>query len=210
MICGWACPFGFVQELLYKIPSPKYRVPRILSCGKYLFLAVFVVLLPLLVIDEFGAGVTWFCKYVCPAGTLEAGLPMLALRPTLQAGMGYIFWNKFIIMLLVLLWSVLASRPFCRAICPLGAFYGLFSRFRLVRLRHDKDKCVTCGACHPVCPMGVKFDEAPDDADCITCMKCMTKACRFDAIYLEVGGIPVRTGRTLARPLELNKKTAGA
>jgi ferredoxin len=48
--------------------------------------------------------------------------------------------------------------------------------------------------------MGVKFDESPDDMDCITCMKCMTKACRFDAIYLEVGGIPLRAGRTLARP----------
>jgi ferredoxin-type protein NapH len=200
MICGWACPFGFIQELLHKIPSPKYRFPRVLRYGKFFFLAVFVFLLPLLVLDEFGAGETWFCKYVCPAGTLEAGLPMLALQPGLQAGLGFIFLNKLVIMLGFLVWSVLSSRPFCRVACPLGAFYALFSRVRMVRLRWDKENCIKCGACHPVCPMGVKFDESPDDMDCITCMKCMTKACRFDAIYLEIGGIPLRAGRTLARP----------
>jgi polyferredoxin len=200
MICGWACPFGFIQELLHKIPTPKYRFPRVLRYGKFFFLIVFVFLLPLLVLDEFGAGETWFCKYVCPAGTLEAGLPMLALQPGLQTGLGFIFLNKLVIMLGFVVWSVLSSRPFCRVACPLGAFYALFSRVRMVRLRWDKENCVRCGACHPVCPMGVKFDESPDDMDCITCMKCMTKACRFDAIYLEVGGIPLRAGRTLARP----------
>jgi polyferredoxin len=201
MICGWACPFGFIQELLHKIPSPKYRVPRVLRFGKFFFLAVFVILLPLLAVDEFGAGSTWFCKYVCPAGTLEAGLPMLILQPSLRSGLGFIFLNKLVIMLGFVVWSVVASRPFCRVACPLGAFYALFSRVRMVRLRWDRDNCVRCGACHPVCPMGVKFDESPDDMDCITCMKCMTKACRFDAIYLEVGGIPLRAGRTLARPV---------
>jgi len=191
MICGWACPFGFLQELLYKLPTRKFLVPRVLRYGKYFFLAFFVVLLPLIVVDDFGGGVTWFCKYVCPAGTLEAGLPMLVMQPSLRAQVGGLFLNKFVIMIFVLVWSVLASRPFCRTICPLGAFYALFRKVKLVRLRLNENNCTNCHACHPVCPMGVKFNESPDDAECITCLACMHKACRFEAIYLEVGGIPL-------------------
>jgi len=206
MICGWACPFGFIQELLHKIPSPKYSVPRPLRHCKFAILLIFVILLPFLVVDEFGAGSTWFCKYICPAGTLEAGLPMIVLQPGLRANLGYLFLNKLAIMVMFVVWSVLASRPFCRVACPLGAFYGLFSRFRLVRLKLHEDNCTKCLACHPVCPMGVKFNESPDDMDCITCMKCMTKACRFDAIYLEVGGMPVRTGRPMTKPVMLDNR----
>jgi polyferredoxin len=206
MICGWACPFGFIQELLHKIPSVKFGIPSFLRYGKFVILAVFVILLPAFAMDEFGAGQTWFCKYICPAGTLEAGLPMLYLQPGLRANLGSLFVNKILIMVLFLVWSVLASRPFCRTACPLGAFYALFSRHKLVKLKLEKDNCTACGACHKVCPMGVNFDESPEDQDCITCMKCMTEACRFDAIYLEVGGMPVSTGRTVAGsvPLEVD------
>ena len=193
MVCGWACPFGFIQELLYKLPSQKFAIPRVLRYGKYLFLAFFVVLLPLFVVDEFGAGSTWFCKYVCPAGTLEAGLPMLSLQPALREQIGVLFTGKFVIMVFILVWSVLASRPFCRTVCPLGAFYALFRKVKLVRLRLDENRCTNCRACHFVCPMGVKFNESPDDGECISCMACMHKACRFAAIYVEVGGVPVGT-----------------
>ena len=126
---------------------------------------------------------------------------MLILQPGLRANLGYLFLNKVVIMVLFIGWSVMASRPFCRVACPLGAFYALFSRYRLVRLRLERDNCTACRACHTVCPMGVKFDESPDDLDCITCMKCMTEACRFDAIYLEVGGIPVKTGKLTPQPV---------
>jgi polyferredoxin len=191
MICGWACPFGFIQELLHKIPSRKFAIPRLLSYGKYLFLLLFVIILPLLLVDEFGSGSPWFCKYVCPAGTLEAGVPLLLLQPNLRNTIGLLFLNKFVIMILFLAWAVFASRPFCRTACPLGAFYALFNRVRLIKLHLDTAKCTNCKACHHVCPMGVKFNESPDNPECITCLACMNKACKFDAIFLEIGGIPL-------------------
>jgi len=191
MICGWACPFGFFQELLHKIPSRKFAIPRILSYGKFMFLIMFVFVLPLIILDDFGAGSPWFCKFVCPAGTLEAGLPMLLLQPNLRNTLGLLFWNKFAIMILYMTWAVFSSRPFCRTMCPLGAFYALFSKVRLIRLHLDEAKCTNCKACHHVCPMGVKFNESPNDTECITCMACMNKACKFDAISLEIGGIPL-------------------
>lgn len=200
LICGWACPFGFLQELLHKIPGRKFAIPRILDYGKYFFLLFFVLLLPLLALDEFGAGSPWFCKYICPAGTLEAGIPLLLLQPSLRDTLGLLFLNKFVIMVVFLVWAVFASRPFCRTACPLGAFYALFNKVKLVKLQLDRAKCTNCKACHHVCPMGVKFNESPDDMECITCMACMSKACQFDAISLEIGGIPLA-----ARDRELPK-----
>ncbi len=208
LICGWACPFGLLQELLHKIPSRKFDVPRPLRFCKYFILLFFVVLFPLFLVDEFGFGQTWFCKFICPAGTLEAGLPLLALRPSLTSAVGLLFFNKLIIMIVFIVWSVLSSRPFCRTTCPLGAFYAFFHRVRLVKLRLDTTRCTHCGACHHVCPMGVKFDESPDDAECITCLKCMHQACKYDAISLEAGGIPL--GGTLAGgPLQTAPKENG-
>jgi len=191
LICGWACPFGLIQELLHKIPSRKFGVGRGLRYIKYGFLLIFVVLLPLTVVDGFGYGELWFCKYVCPAGTLEAGLPLLLMQPGLRQTLGLIFFNKLIIMVFFIVWSVLASRPFCRTTCPLGAFYALFKKFKLVKLRLVEENCTRCKACHNVCPMGVKFDESPEDAECITCLACMSKACQFDAIEIEVAGLPL-------------------
>ena len=191
LICGWACPFGLIQELLHKIPSRKFDVPRGLRFIKYGFLAVFVVILPLVVVDSYGYGQLWFCKYVCPAGTLEAGLPMLIMQPALRQSIGILFYSKVVILVLFVIWSVLASRPFCRTACPLGAFYALFKKFKLVKLRLVEENCTRCKACHNVCPMGVKFDESPEDAECISCLACMSKACQFDAIELEVAGLPL-------------------
>ncbi len=188
MICGWACPFGLFQELLHKISSPKFGIWPFLRYVKYGLLIFMVVLLPLFAIDEFGTGDVWFCKYFCPAGTLEAGIPMIFLQPALQANLGALFLLKLSILVFFIVWAVLASRPFCRTACPLGAFYALFSKVKLFRLNLDHNRCTHCKACHDVCPMGVRFNESPNDMECISCLAC-TKACKQDAIHLGFGGL---------------------
>ena len=187
-LCGWACPFGLFQELLYRLPSPKASIPPVLRWGKYLALFLFVLVLPLAVIDDFGLGRPWFCKYLCPAGTVEAGLPMLLLLPDLRAAIGLLFWSKFAVLLLFTGWSITSSRPFCRTLCPLGAFYGMFSRVSLIRLRLVEENCTRCGACHTVCPVEIRFNETPGSSECINCLKCMTEACSFNAISIDVAG----------------------
>lgn len=188
MVCGWFCPFGLLQELLHKIPSPKFGVPRGLRFVKFAILVVMVVVMPLSIVSDLGIGSPWFCKLLCPAGTLEAGLPMLYLQPSLRTAIGPLFYSKLSILIAFLAWSVLASRPFCRTTCPLGAFYALFNRVRLVKLRLNEDRCTKCKLCHQVCPMGVHFNESPDDTECISCLAC-SRACPFQAIHLEVGGL---------------------
>ena len=194
MVCGWACPFGLFQELLHKIPSRKFGIWQPLRYMKYVLLITMVILLPLFALDQFGLGDPWFCKYFCPAGTLEAGFPMLILQPGLRSNLGLLFLNKLFILIVFVVWAVFASRPFCRTACPLGAFYALFSKVKLVKLRLDPSRCTNCEACHSVCPMDVKFNESPEDMECISCFAC-SKVCKFNAINLEVGGVQV-SGQT--------------
>lgn len=198
MVCGWVCPFGLFQELLHKIPSPKFGVPRVLRYAKFVVFVLMVIILPLAVGDQLGIGSPWFCKYLCPAGTLEAGLPMLLMQPTLRDSIGLLFYNKVFFLVFFSAWSVLASRPFCRTTCPLGAFYAVFTHVKLIRLQLNLERCTNCKACHHVCPMGVHFNESPDDMECITCLAC-SKVCPSNAIHLEVGGIPIGAMPSLKR-----------
>lgn len=42
LVCGYACPFGLFQDLIYRIPSPKFKIPRFLRYVKYVVLILFV------------------------------------------------------------------------------------------------------------------------------------------------------------------------
>lgn len=202
MVCGWACPFGLFQELLHKIPSPKFGVWPPLRYLKYGLLVFMVILLPIFAVDGAGFGNVWFCKYLCPSGTLMAGFPMLILQPALRSNLGALFLIKLFFLILFVVWAVFTSRPFCRTACPLGAFYALFSRIKLVRLSLSTERCTHCDACHRVCPMGVRFNESPDDMECISCLACRD-ACNFNAISLEACGLPV-----LRQPAGIKTKEA--
>lgn len=189
MVCGWLCPFGLLQDLLCKLgPKKLWDPPKLLRYVKYVMLIGFVFLFPLLLTNEWGMGKPWFCKYVCPAGTLEAGIPMLILQPDLRATLGWLFYNKLFWLVLFLIWSIFTSRPFCRTTCPLGAFYGLLNRVALVKLELIEEKCTQCGACARVCPMGIQFNENLHSPECILCMRCLKEGCTFGAIQLTIGG----------------------
>lgn len=190
--CGWLCPFGLLQELLYKIPSwRKFQVPQALRYIKYFMLVFFIILFPLILTDQWGMGKPWFCKFICPAGTLEAGIPLLLLQPDLRATLGYLFYNKLFWMFLFLILSIFSMRPFCKTTCPLGAFYGLFNKISLFQLHLNKQHCTDCGVCLQVCPMDIQFNKNVNSSECIHCMRCMTEACRFDAISLQCAGLPL-------------------
>ena len=186
MACGWICPFGALQDILYKIPSPKIEIPRFFNYFKYAVLLMMVVILPLVVIDAFGYGQVWFCKYLCPAGTLEAGIPMVLLDPSLQTLIGFQFWLKTVIMLFFLGLMIPIKRPFCRTTCPLGAIYSLFNRVSILKLSVSP-KCIKCDQCYKVCPMGIKVYENPNDKDCIRCLDCV-KVCPVNAVTYEIAG----------------------
>ena len=183
-VCGFLCPFGWVQDLLYKIPSRKigtFKYDRLLRYLKYVVLAVLVVLLPALVKNAAGVGAPWFCKWVCPSGTLFAGIPLLLANPSLRAVVGFIFSWKMAILILILGLSVFLYRPFCKYLCPLGAAYSLFNKASFYRLKLNESACTHCGACKHACKMGVDPTKTPDDIECIRCGDCV-KNCPTKAL----------------------------
>ena len=184
-VCGFLCPFGLVQDLLNKIPFPKKlrRFPgdRWLRYGKYIVLIVFVIVLPLTVLDIVGQGAPWFCTWICPSGTLMGGLPQLAMSSELRAGLGFLFNWKLGILLIILALSIVIPRPFCRYLCPLGAIYGLLNPLSLYRLECDKTKCVGCGGCKNTCPMDVDPVKTPNHPECIRCGQCKS-VCAYEAL----------------------------
>jgi len=184
-VCGFLCPFGLVQDLLYKIPFVKKirSLPgeRALRYLRFVFLAVFVILLPAFVADFMGFGEPWFCKWICPVGTLEGGIPLVLLNSAMRGAAGFIFRWKLAILILTLLSSIIIYRPFCRYVCPLGAIYGIFNKISFYRFKIDETKCTKCGVCQKICKLNIPVYEKPNSADCIRCGDCKA-ACPHSAI----------------------------
>ncbi len=185
LVCGWLCPFGLVQDLLYKIPFVRKlkKLPgdRWLKQLKYVVLGGFVILLPLTVLDIVGQGQPWFCKAICPSGTLFAGIPLVGSNAALRGGLGWLFGWKIAVLAALLLLSIVVYRPFCRYLCPLGAVYGVLNPVALTRLCVDESRCTSCGACRKACPMDIPVYQTPNSPDCIRCGKCL-HACPTGAV----------------------------
>ncbi|WP_099189649.1 4Fe-4S binding protein [Tepidibacter mesophilus] len=188
-ICGWLCPFGLFQDLLYKIPSRKIEVSKkinsVLRYFKYLILILFVILLPMFLVNEFGMSPPYFCEYICPVGTLEGGIPLVLLNKSLRETIGVLFLWKMFILLGITVGAIFIYRPFCRYICPLGAFYGLFNPISFYKFKLDKNLCINCNACMRKCKMNIEIHKKPNSTECIRCGDCI-KECPTKAIKKEI------------------------
>ena len=203
-ICGFLCPFGWLQELLHKIPTKKLSTKKLkpLTYLKYVILAVMVVLLPAIIVSDVGIGDPFFCKYLCPQGVLEGAIPLSAVNAGIRAALGSLFTWKLTVLLTVVVLSVLFFRPFCKWICPLGAFYALLNKVSLFQMKVDKNKCVSCGKCARVCKMDVDVTKTPNHTECIRCGMCIS-ACPTDAVQFRYGfGI----GKDKSKPVETPEK----
>jgi ferredoxin len=213
-LCGWACPFGFVQDALYRIKTPKVRVPTFANGAKYLVLFGLVAALPFVLGDESmlgsteriqsGKGAYDFCATVCPVGTLEAGIPAAVSRDPGDAPLGARFYAKAAVLATVLLGVIFMQRAFCRVLCPLGALTVLLSRFSAFRLKMDLRHCVACSRCVKACPVdAIKVSDAGKPSrvtsECVMCLECVKVCSAPGAISAEWFGRPVAVSKPRMR-----------
>ena len=167
-----------------------------------------VVLLPALAVNDVGMGDPFFCKYLCPQGVLEGAIPLAAVDSGLRDALGALFSWKFGILIVTIVLSVLFYRPFCKWLCPLGAFYALLNKVSLLGMRVDKHKCVSCGKCAKACKMDVDVTKSPDHTECIRCGMCV-RACPTDAVKFRYGFCNgkdnICSGKSLKKQKILNK-----
>lgn len=176
-VCGWLCPFGLIQDLLHKIPFVRkittFKGDIILRKLKYVILAVFVILLPMFAVDVTGIGEPWFCKYICPVGTLEGGIPLVLLNGALRSTVGFLYSWKVLILIITVIMSIIIYRPFCKYLCPLGAIYSCFNKVAVFKMQLDEEKCVGCNICSKKCRMNIEPCKNPNSAECIRCRECI-------------------------------------
>ena len=172
--CGWACPFGALQELLGAVKGRRFR-PRPRWYVKYVFLAL-VLAATWLTVD------TIFCK-LCPSGGLFAAIPYRLLNP--HTPMGVYFQIHMLTLAVAVALFVLAGRIWCSYICPVASLLGPLNRLSLITIRLDEEKCTRCGRCLQKCPMNIeKLEDIGVSTDCIRCGVCVEE-CPTGALSVE-------------------------
>jgi len=209
MICGWFCPFGLIQELVYKVKTPKLKknkFTRILSYLKYVILVFFALIVPITYAFR-DTPVPGFCKYICPAGTIEGGLALLSnkVNESYLSMLGPIFTWKFVLMISIMVGCVFIFRLFCRFLCPLGALYGLFNKISFFGVKVEESKCTHCNLCVGHCKMDVK---EVGDQECISCGECIN-VCPTQAIKWKGAGL-FRKNADISASANDNEKTKKA
>lgn len=172
VICGWACPFGALQEIIYSFPIlrkiKQLKLPFILT-NTIRTLLFLVMLLFLFGIIGGRKGFVIY-HYINPFNLFNLDFDSISILIT---------------VIFVLMIAFVFYRPFCQLICPFGLASWVAERFSLCRVIINEEKCTECGACIKVCPLDAAKDRVERKtfpADCFSCARCLN-VCPVDAIH---------------------------
>jgi len=211
LLCGWACPIGFLQDLILKMKgslskvSPRRHVPL-----TRLKLVILLIILFFSVTLAYSLHLDPATKYkdalgpftrgvffpIEPETTLFATIPRLA-QSGAESGLldfsnlfspGYLMVTGVIILGIFFVGAYLVPWFWCRYLYPTGALMGIFMRFSFLGLRRDPSRCTKCGDCVQACPMQIKILDLPwekfNDPECTLCLECVG-ACAGGALALK-------------------------
>lgn len=167
-ICGWVCPFGFLQDLIAKVPTRKFVAPAWMGSIRYVVLAAFVVVIPYL----WGEGSSLFFCRLCPAGAIEGSLPNMAQLAMAGQPMVWPTAVKMTILIAVVIAMFFMWRPWCTLFCPLGAIYAMMNHVSFVFLRFHPNLCAGCADCRSLCRDSREAEGRVDGMRCVRCLEC--------------------------------------
>ncbi|MDQ7032575.1 MAG: 4Fe-4S binding protein [Desulfonauticus sp.] len=178
--CGWICPVGSALDFLGFLGkktvgnyTDKIKLPsslKVLSIG-------------ILNLIKFGVTLALVYLIVSLPGKI---MPMMYQNAILPEDISlYKFWIDalngqhnltLIIIFAILILSFIIPRFWCRYLCPLGAFYGLFNLISWLRLKKE-DTCISCELCKKACYLGLSpcTDNLLNNTRCVSCLKCIEK-----------------------------------
>jgi ferredoxin-type protein NapH len=168
-VCGWACPFGFLQDLVARIPTPKLRLPSFLGWMRYAVLGGLVVAIPYFYGEDHAL---FFCR-VCPAGALEGAVPFVASQAIAGKDIVWPSVTKMAILGTFLVAMLFTYRPWCTLFCPLGAIFSLCNRISFFFVRFRPDQCSDCDRCRDLCHHRGPRQQRAGDLRCIRCLDCV-------------------------------------
>lgn len=177
LICGWACPFGALQELIYDLPIlrklKQKKLPFFISNSIRILLFVSMLLIMFGLIGNRKGLVIY--HFINPFNLFNLEIETLSI-------LGIIIGS--------LLVSLGFYRPFCRFVCPFGLLSWMLERLSVFRVWIDHSRCIDCGACSRSCPLGAAADRVKNKnfpEDCFSCGRCLN-TCPVDAIHYTCPG----------------------
>jgi ferredoxin-type protein NapH len=173
LFCGWVCPFGFIQDLLYKLPVRKIEIPRKTNLLKYFVLAIGVFAIPFFLGEETFYS---FCR-ICPASALQVTIPNLVMSGFVKISISNFI--KISVLIGILFLTALNSRAFCKTLCPIGALLAPLNMLSFRTVNVSSNACISCKKCDEICPTQVKPSGRINEGipasrafDCIVCSEC--------------------------------------
>ncbi|MFW9919350.1 MAG: 4Fe-4S binding protein [Candidatus Thorarchaeota archaeon] len=169
--CGWACWTAMVLDLLPFTRSPG-RVPGKIGYLRYTHFAL--------------SGIMVFFLWVLIGPWVGQDNSIVALLWVIS---GNIFYYAAAIGLA---YKYKDNRAFCKVLCPITTLLKITSRFSLIKVEGQAERCTECGACEKVCPMDIKIREylskgkRVTSTECILCQTCIN-SCPKKALGLSIG-----------------------
>lgn len=192
--CSSVCPLGTLMDVasrsvrltrLMRRRRP-YRWRRPVPRIQYTILVATLIAMM--------GGISWLVSLTDPYTVYtdivaHSGLPLLGRSGTSAAGRvltgtlaGYVV--SWILLVLVYGVAAVSGRTLCNTVCPVGTTLGLISRYSVMQIDIDTDRCVRCGACVDACKAGCisPADWTVDGTRCVACFDCLP-VCPNDAIH---------------------------
>ena len=172
--CAVVCPMGVFQDIfiwvhkfLFGKKHPyRYRKPQ--NWLRYTVLALFVVAM-LVGLNSIAVLIAPYSAYARMVTGLHAS--------------GLVQWIAIATLVVIGLLSFTMGRLWCNTLCPVGSLLSLVSRYRLIGIRIDADKCAGCRKCEKGCKaMCIDVDnKTVDSSRCVNCFNCLSE-CKAGAI----------------------------